>query len=580
MSLIHLSSKGDAGGSATRFSNYFPNPIIIEPNSQVALVNCVLNPDGDIIITPDNNKLYFSIGVISGTTPNPQHEVIVPTGDYTPAELATQLTTLLNTNTLQQAYRRLSGATAGGWNVSVVADTASGEPRAFKFQSVQNAQPALTGAADDERWVPIDDDTAANRTTIGSAAINWNGAGNFNFVDFIKANVAANSDTYQFAHRNVHGAYRGLKADGTKPFVLLHFDTVDIGGDDKFPEFQYGLSRSAFIEDDIGNLLPFSDFLIDGEPKYDIGVRVSTNAGSGSAADKGHLEVIFFNGTTNKMTKRTLATGGTTFNLNSDKSGHLIKIEWDTQTKVKIYYSNDDDYTTFTLIRTETKQYATTLNQIYSLLFQKDKLSKVELAGIYNPDEIPNVHQDILLRDITISAAGTHAQALVGAGYRTKNINLSVGDLPNYDTLSKDGTIGETIGANNALIALAATATSGTSDYTTSGRPSFHGNLSTAHIQLPNLPIKAYMGESSNISKDIAIIPRFDQSANDPSDSLFYEANEKIWIDLKNAERITSNEMTVAIKDSKNRALEGIHQPSAITIIFRKGQGEAVQRMG
>ena len=201
MSLIHLSSIGDNGGSATRFSNYFPNPIIIEPNSQVALVNCVLNPDGNIIINEDNNLLYFSIGVIGGTTPNPQHELIVPHGDYTPEDLATELTTQLNALTLQQPYRRLDGATTGGWQVSIV------------------------------------NDTAANRTTIASTSIDWDGNGQIAFTQFKKADVAANADTYQFAHSNNHGVYRGLKADGTKPFLLIHWDTVDIGGgaDSEFP---------------------------------------------------------------------------------------------------------------------------------------------------------------------------------------------------------------------------------------------------------------------------------------------------------------------------------------------------------
>ena len=583
MSLIHLSSIGDNGGSATRFSNYFPNPIIIEPNSQVALVNCVLNPDGNIIINESNNLVYFSIGVIGGTTPNPQHELIVPHGDYTPNDLASELTTQLNALTTQQAYRRLTGATTGGWTVSVVLDTASGDPRAFKFQSVQNVQPAITGFNKKENWLPIDSDTAANRTTIGSTSINWDGNGAIAFTQFVKADVAANADTYQYAFSNNHGVYRGLKADGTKPYVLLHWDTVDIGGgaDSEFPEFQYGISQSTFINNDDGTVKPFSEQLIGGLPKYDIGVRVRNNTSTTGAADKGHLSVLFFNATTGVMTERTLATGGTTFNINSDKSGHLIRIEWDTQTKVKIYYSNDDDYSTTTLLRNETKQYATTLNQLYSVLFQKDKKGTVELAGIYNPDIIPNVHQEQLKRTISLTsgAVGDDADETLSA-YRTKNIYLSVGKLPNHNTLNKDGTIGNTIGANTALITLAATATSGTADYTTSGRPSFHGNLSTAHIQLPNLPIKAYLGESSNIGKDIAVIPRFDSSASDTgNDSIYYEPGEKIWIDLKNAERLTSNEMTVAIKDSKNRALEGIHEPSSITVIFREKHGGMMNKM-
>ena len=84
------------------------------------------------------------------------------------------------------------------------------------------------------------------------------------------------------------------------------------------------------------------------------------------------------------------------------------------------------------------------------------------------------------------------------------------------------------------------------------------------------MPIKSYLGKSSNIGKDIAIIPRFESDSIDPSDALFYEASEKNWIDLKNVEEITTNELTVGIKDSSNKDLEGIHKPTAITILFRK----------
>ena len=76
MSLISLNSGGDLGGNPSRFSNYFPNPIIFQPNSQIALLNIVVNPNGQIHIIDNNNTFYFRIGEVMYLRCCAKHAVI------------------------------------------------------------------------------------------------------------------------------------------------------------------------------------------------------------------------------------------------------------------------------------------------------------------------------------------------------------------------------------------------------------------------------------------------------------------------------------------------------------------------
>ena len=220
---------------------------------------------------------------------------------------------------------------------------------------------------------------------------------------------------------------------------------------------------------------------------------------------------------------------------------------------------------------TGTKNYKTTDNQFYELAYLKTKGLEIAIAGIYNQGILGNVED----AELSFAHEFLHGDEAVDdsnlTAYRNKNISLSVNKLVDDTIMTFDGTIGDTIGANGALLQLTRTdATNQIAKVQTSGRPSFTSGLATAHIQLDNLPVKSYMGASSNIAKDIAIIPRFKNDNLDASDTLYYEPNEKIWIDLKNSEQITSNELSASIKNSLNKELEGIHQPTSMTLLFRK----------
>ena len=591
MSLIHVSSQGDKGGSSTRFSNFFPNPIIIEPNSQVALVNIILSPNGNVVIDETNNILVFAIGSVIGSvdTVSPQNRVVIAAGEYTADELAVLITDSMNALTFQGAYYKFADPTGGGWAVSVI--KVDEKPSAFKFENTQNDQPALKAYASRAFW------EATGGTTFAADQLEYEDittspavpeAPN-SFYGVFKADVAANNSTaFQQVLSNKHGLFRGLKgSNGLKPYIEMFFDTYDAGGgaDSEFGEVVYGWGAHGLfttgaanfdvniqtVQDIAGNNVEI--------PILDVAVRLIPTGTAGDST--GAIQVWVKNGNTNKMEQKPLtgiASGDKA--IQGDETGHTVKIEWNSSKKIRVYYRRHDgsSWTAYgTEIYSGTKQYGAVLNQLKEQLYIKTKKYQAGIRGIYNPIIIPNVRENLATSEITSGAIEriftTETTDLNDSGltaYRNQNIAMSVGQLPDQTILTEDGSIGETIGANNSLIQLTRTnSTNQINTYTTSGRPSFHGNLATAHVQLNNLPIKSFMGACSNIGKDIAVIPRFESSSQDPSDTLYYEPSEKIWIDLKNTEQITSNEITMSIKDSLNRELEGIHQPTAATIMFR-----------
>ena len=71
-------------------------------------------------------------------------------------------------------------------------------------------------------------------------------------------------------------------------------------------------------------------------------------------------------------------------------------------------------------------------------------------------------------------------------------------------------------------------------------------SLSSAFVRVQRLPHTTYNAGAGSISKIIAMIPRFDNAGND-SGALYFEKNEKIYIDLNNSDPITLTDISVDI---------------------------------
>ena len=114
MSLITLNSNGQ---SPFLFTNHFPQPIKIPPNSQVCLLKFLHFRDSSVYnITSSNNTLRFVIG---NTSYDATRVLRLIEGQYSGAEFATQLALQFNQVTQQQNY---------SWGVTFVTEDPTTSP--------------------------------------------------------------------------------------------------------------------------------------------------------------------------------------------------------------------------------------------------------------------------------------------------------------------------------------------------------------------------------------------------------------------------------------------------------------------
>ena len=71
-------------------------------------------------------------------------------------------------------------------------------------------------------------------------------------------------------------------------------------------------------------------------------------------------------------------------------------------------------------------------------------------------------------------------------------------------------------------------------------------SLASAFVRVPRLPHLTYNAGAGSISKILAMIPRFDNAGNE-SGALYFEKNEKLYVDLNNTDPITLTDISVDI---------------------------------
>ena len=143
MSFLTLKSEVQASGrtqntadGANNFVNNFNDPLIIAPGDTLELVSCSINRPDTIVIGTTNNEFVFRRGYGLDNAPDitdlnfestrfSQHLVKVPLGTYTGTQLAAELTTQLDRNTLLYPYD-------GTWVVDFTPAVAP-DPANFQF---------------------------------------------------------------------------------------------------------------------------------------------------------------------------------------------------------------------------------------------------------------------------------------------------------------------------------------------------------------------------------------------------------------------------------------------------------------
>ena len=107
MSLISTNSKVER--SPAHYSNNFPQAIVIEPNSQICLQKFIHSRDADLFeVSAENNALMFKFGSTLSTPQsvyNPERNVVLNTGTYSGADLATEIERAISTEWYQQNFK-------------------------------------------------------------------------------------------------------------------------------------------------------------------------------------------------------------------------------------------------------------------------------------------------------------------------------------------------------------------------------------------------------------------------------------------------------------------------------------------
>jgi len=96
-------------------------------------------------------------------------------------------------------------------------------------------------------------------------------------------------------------------------------------------------------------------------------------------------------------------------------------------------------------------------------------------------------------------------------------------------------------------------------------RPTQEVDEAAYHIEIQELPVISYNGFSTDIGKDIMVIPREQLQTGQIAGALTWNSQYKIPVDLHNIDVMYLNSMTVYIRDSDGKFSTGLEKPTQLT---------------
>ena len=118
-----LSTSSTTNQEAFLYENHYPQPIVIEPNSQICLQKFIHYRGALYEVNSQNNVIGFRFGTGSGNQDVPRFAEI-PIGTYDGADLATAITDALNSVNQQQNYE---------WLVNFIPAASANDDDAFQI---------------------------------------------------------------------------------------------------------------------------------------------------------------------------------------------------------------------------------------------------------------------------------------------------------------------------------------------------------------------------------------------------------------------------------------------------------------
>ena len=284
MSLISLSSVNNnnlVSQQPFNFKNSFPQPIILKPNSQVALLNFYhFRDDNQYHITKQNNKLLFNWGASAN---NGRWEATLNPNIYTGGELATEIARALNeSNIAFQNYTFTSTFAAGNPQASPPVNDV------FTITYASVATPAKQGGI----WT--------NFTDSGNCVIS--NLETPNSVSSISVGTNTLIATYQARQEN--GIHNHEGAWCSQGYCDFGFNSDGLNNANSAYAFNYGSHNVSLYEVKRTSTISTNERTIYSPSRPTVDVNIRTVAGSST------IRISTLNGTTNQLVLKKRISGG------------------------------------------------------------------------------------------------------------------------------------------------------------------------------------------------------------------------------------------------------------------------------
>ena len=132
-----------------------------------------------------------------------------------------------------------------------------------------------------------------------------------------------------------------------------------------------------------------------------------------------------------------------------------------------------------------------------------------------------------------------------------------------------DCNAGSTLGEQQGYITITTPGNPFTHKFT---RPSQEIDEASYHIEIQELAVKSHNGFSTDIGKDIMVIPREQLQTGHIAGSLTWNSQYRIPVDLHNIDVMHLNSLTTYIRDSDGKFSEGLEKPTQLTIKISEKQ--------
>ncbi len=609
MSLVVLSNEqtfNESGQAQTieapnRFQNYFTKPIEVPQDSEVAVVSTKINRSGVITIPPQKNfKIYLgdeletNVTELTDTTSLPiEVDLFQKTGDNNLSieEFGARIEEALDEDLLHPEFLERTVVSA-----SISSGTNDLDGYKFVYSASKNgsANTSLVGS----EWVAFNPESDGNVSTSASGTYGrvveslGNGFIDNAFVDTTTP-LAPSGGIFEFEPSNGSSNTTSWTVGLSRPLNIN-----GITGEDEL-ELIYPMNFDGDMPADV---VGYADYMIQRDAEGDIRVyQTGVNSNGVFLVD----EIDYASNTTNSN-----AVGGNLFDSGSftkyrfrleNEKLFMEGYDWIRRAYISICSPIDTTDVPYDQVTKPVSQNEWSLFPMVNFTEANDTMRFTRFNGAYKPGGVPISYlsetyygktyvqegqlDKVELIDnkpfynISVNMNRTYA-GLRGNGVHQsvdKSVVMILAEellytpryvfpIPNYD-------IKNILGYDRAIIDESNYATLSDHDsvrtFLPTTPPVLTPNLREAFIKLDSLTIESFNGATSDISKILYGVPRFDNSGNSTG-ALYYENADRYYLKLNNTAPLLLNRLDVSLVSIENKLVQDLFGSTTVTLHFRK----------